>query len=109
MKGPLFDKVIDLIEKETDESDLKAISEMCWHRVKTLRRQEATRIKRKVKVGTRICVKNIRPKYLNGVVADVRMKREDAVMILVPDRYEYRRRAGREVWVPWECIGLARN
>ena len=60
--------------------------------------------------GDVVRVKNISPKYLNGLEAPVdkieRKTKNSYVYITCPDEYKYRNRAGREIGIPIDCIEL---
>lgn len=57
--------------KELDERDLEQASNIVWTFLNDAREARAREVKRELSPGTRVRVRNIRPKYLNGMIGTV--------------------------------------
>jgi hypothetical protein len=94
----------EILQGEYD-SDLEQIEMACRQRRKLLRGAAAAVTMAAVNVGDTIRIKDIRPKYLIGVTAEVTRKRRSKLEIKFSETHR-RYRSGTTVIIPSSCVEI---
>jgi len=85
MKG---ETIIRKITEGSYDNDLETINSVVVARMKIVRREEGLKTVGKLKRGDRVVTKNLRPKYMNGLMAKVVSINGEKVLIEIePDQY----------------------
>lgn len=97
----------DILDGKHD-ADIDALFDALREREKVVRKRRALENKASVKVGDKVRITDIRPKYLNGLEATVvqtRGRRADDILVKFGERdFSAQRYMGAEVGVPANCI-----
>jgi ribosomal protein L21E len=102
MKPETLSKMLALIAK-ADEEELEQLNDQVRRRYQVMRAQKATNALRTFKVGDRVRLTGLKPKYINGARGLIMGRRQTKFEVLV-DEGTYTGRFGRLVTVPAVCL-----
>lgn len=106
MKTETLDKVVRLIGQASTE-ELMILSDSINSRHRHLKNMEAVHNRQTLKVGSRVKLKNLKPKYLNGTKAVVlEVKGDKGFLVELEPNADPRafRRFGNKPIVPANCL-----
>ena len=98
-------KLNDYIHQATDEQ-LTSLMNMVVAERKHRRQLEAHQVAAEVKVGSRVRLKNIKPKYMTGAICEVTALGSTRVTIDIIEGPDFRGRIRRGIQVLHSCIEL---
>jgi len=107
MRGETYDKLLKLVAN-ADEVELAGIVEVILQRRRTLTAARAAEVFAQIQPGSRVRLKGLKPKYLNGThgtVLEVQSKNRIKVELINPDRRGVGR-FGHTPWVASSCLDV---